>query len=152
MEKTMTKRIFSFFMTAALAALLASCAPTRTPTPGDPASWRGYKQEGKASYYANHYQGKTMANGEPYRKGKLIAAHKEMPFGTKVKVTNLDTGRSVKVVITDRGPFVRGRVIDLSRKAARRVGMIDAGVVPVQVKVIRTAPGSSASGQAVGRR
>lgn len=139
-------------MTVALAGILAGCAPTRTPTPGDPASWRGYKEEGKASYYANHYQGKTMANGQPYRKGKLIAAHKQMPFGTKVMVTNLETGRSVKVVIKDRGPFVRGRVIDLSRKAARRVGMIDAGVVPVQVKVVRTAPGNPAGGSTAGRR
>ena len=147
----MNKLISHLFMTAALTGLLASCAPTRTPTPGDPASWRGYKEEGKASYYANHYQGKTMANGHPYRKGKLIAAHKEMPFGTKVKVTNLDTGRSVKVVISDRGPFVRGRVIDLSRKAARRVGMIDAGVVPVKVKVVKTAPGSASSGSAMHR-
>ncbi|CAN5901571.1 septal ring lytic transglycosylase RlpA family protein [soil metagenome] len=147
----MYKIIFHSVMTAVLAGSLASCAPTRTPTPGNPASWRGYKEEGKASYYANHYQGKTMANGQPYRKGKLIAAHKQMPFGTKVKVTNLDTGRSVKVVITDRGPFVRGRVIDLSRKAARRVGMIDAGVVPVKVKVIRTAPGNSA-GSSTARR
>jgi rare lipoprotein A len=130
---------------------LASCAGTRTPVPGDPASWRGYKEEGKASYYANSYQGKKMANGQPYRKGKMIAAHKEMPFGTKVKVTNLQTGRSVKVVITDRGPFVRGRVIDLSRKAARRLNMLDAGVVPVKVKVVKTAPGGSA-GALAGRR
>jgi rare lipoprotein A len=153
MKNPLHRIITQLILGVALAGWLASCAPTRTPTPGNPASWRGYKEEGKASYYANHYQGKTMANGQPYRKGKLIAAHKEMPFGTKVKVTNLDTGRSVKVEITDRGPFVRGRVIDLSRKAARRVGMIDAGVVPVQVKVIRIAPGGPGGGSSTaGRR
>ena len=78
-----------------------------------------------------------MANGEPYRPGKLTAAHKTLPFGTKVKVTNTQTNASVKVTITDRGPFVAGRVIDLSYKAAKKIGMIEAGVVPVKIKAKR---------------
>lgn len=80
-----------------------------------------------------------MANGDPYRRGKLTAAHKKLPFGTKVKVTNTATNKSVKVKITDRGPFVSGRIIDLSEAAAKRVGLIDAGVAPVKMKVIRPA-------------
>lgn len=78
-----------------------------------------------------------MANGEPYKPQKLTAAHKELPFGTKVKVTNLQTNKSVKVKITDRGPFVKGRIIDLSEAAANRIGSKKAGVVPVKVKVLK---------------
>lgn len=80
-----------------------------------------------------------MANGDRYRRGKLTAAHKTLPFGTKVKVTNLQTKETVKVKITDRGPFVSGRVVDLSEAAAKRVGMLKAGVVPVRVKVVKAA-------------
>lgn len=72
----------------------------------------------------------------------MTAAHKELPFGTIVRVTNLRNGRSVDVRINDRGPFVRGRIVDLSRGAARRVGMIDDGVVPVEVVVLRWGDGA----------
>ena len=82
-----------------------------------------------------------MANGEPYRRGKLTAAHRTLPLGTKVKVTNLKTNKTVKVKITDRGPFVKGRVVDLSEAAAKRLDYIKAGVVPVKVKVLRPASG-----------
>lgn len=78
-----------------------------------------------------------MANGDRYRKGKLTAAHKTLPFGTKVKVTNQQNGKTVKVKITDRGPHVRGRIVDLSRAAANRIDMVEAGTVPVKLKVIR---------------
>ena len=78
-----------------------------------------------------------MANGQPYRKGKLTAAHKTLPFGTKIRVTNQQNGKTVKVKVTDRGPHVKGRIVDLSLKAARRVDLVKAGVAPVKVKVIR---------------
>ncbi|MFD2514075.1 septal ring lytic transglycosylase RlpA family protein [Pontibacter locisalis] len=113
---------------------LASCASS-APSFGE----RGYTEEGKASYYSPKLQGRAMANGQPYRKGKLTAAHKKLPFGTKVKVTNLQTNKSVKVKITDRGPFVKGRIVDLSEAAANRIGSKKAGVVPVKVKVIKPA-------------
>ena len=100
---------------------------------------RGYTEEGKASYYSPKLQGRKMANGDPYRKGKLTAAHKTLPFGTKVKVTNLQTNKAVKVKITDRGPFVKGRIVDLSEAAAKKIGSVQAGVVPVKVKVVRPA-------------
>ena len=98
---------------------------------------RKFTQVGKASYYSNKFQGKKMANGDRYRKGKLTAAHKTLPFGTKVKVTNQQNGKTVKVKITDRGPHVRGRIVDLSRAAANRIDMVEAGTVPVKLKVIR---------------
>ena len=75
-----------------------------------------------------------MANGQKFSQHKLTAAHKTLPLGTKVKVINLMNHQSVKVRITDRGPFVQGRIIDLSKKAAKRIDMIDPGVVQVELK------------------
>ena len=122
------------FLVLVLAICLTSCVGS-SPGFGE----RGYTEEGKASYYSPKLQGRTMANGQPYRRGKLTAAHKKLPFGTKVKITNLQTNKSVKVKITDRGPFVKGRIVDLSEAAAKRIDSKKAGVVPVRVKVIRSA-------------
>lgn len=91
-------------------------------------------QTGGASYYAKKFNGRKTASGEKYRSSKRTAAHKSLPFGTKVKVKNLDNGRSVKVKINDRGPFVTGRIIDLSKKAARKIGMLDEGIATVEIK------------------
>jgi rare lipoprotein A len=91
-------------------------------------------QTGKASFYASSFNGKKTASGEKFRSSKKTAAHRTIPFGTKVKVTNLKTGKSVKVKINDRGPHVSGRVIDLSRKAARKIDMIDQGVANVKIE------------------
>jgi rare lipoprotein A len=91
-------------------------------------------QTGKASYYSKKFNGRRTASGEKFRSSKRTAAHKTLPFGTKVKVTNLQNGKSVKVRINDRGPFVAGRVIDLSRKAARKIGMLEAGVANVKLE------------------
>lgn len=88
---------------------------------------------GKASYYSNKFNGRKTASGETFRNSKKIAAHRTLPFGTKVKVTNLSNGQSVKVRIADRGPFVAGRIIDLSRKAARKIGLVDQGVGTVKI-------------------
>ncbi|UOR04690.1 septal ring lytic transglycosylase RlpA family protein [Hymenobacter aerilatus] len=96
-----------------------------------------FTQTGKASYYADKFNGRKTASGSTYRPGRRTAAHNTLPFGTIVRVTNPSTHRSVKVTITDRGPHVKGRVIDLSRKAARKIGLLDAGVAPVQLKVVR---------------
>ncbi|MBS1745743.1 MAG: septal ring lytic transglycosylase RlpA family protein [Bacteroidetes bacterium] len=91
-------------------------------------------QSGKASYYGDEFVGRPMANGNKFSQHRLTAAHKTLPFGTKVIVINLVNHQRVKVHITDRGPFVTGRIIDLSKKAARRIDMINAGVVPVEIK------------------
>jgi len=104
-----------------LLGLLTSCAPRITET-------------GKASYYADKFNGRKTANGETFRNSKKTAAHKTLPFGTVVKVTNLRNGRSVKVRINDRGPFVAGRHIDLSKKAARKIGMVQEGVGNVKMQ------------------
>ena len=101
--------------------LICSCAPRITET-------------GKASYYADKFNGRKTANGEIFRNRKKTAAHKTLPFGTIVKVTNLRNGRSVKVRINDRGPFVAGRHIDLSKKAARKIGMVQEGVGNVKMQ------------------
>lgn len=90
-------------------------------------------QTGKASYYASKYNGRRTASGEKFRNSKLTAAHKTLPFGTKVKVTNLRNGKTVKVRINDRGPFIPGRIIDLSKKAARRIDMVQEGVGSVKI-------------------
>ncbi len=92
-----------------------------------------------ASWYGPGFNGKRTASGERFRQGQLTAAHKSLPFGTIVRVTNLQNARSVDVRINDRGPFVRGRVIDLSRGAAEQLRMIRTGVVPVEVRVLRLA-------------
>ena len=91
-------------------------------------------ESGKASYYADKFQGRKTANGETFRQRKRTAAHKTLPFGTKVKVTNLTNHKTVKVRINDRGPFVAGRIIDLSKKAARKLSMVDAGVTEVEIR------------------
>ena len=93
--------------------------------------------EGKASYYGGRHHGRKTASGERFNKNDLTAAHKTLPFGTRVKVTNLRNNQVVVVRINDRGPYARGRVIDLSEQAAREVGMIRAGVVPVRLEILK---------------
>ncbi len=93
-------------------------------------------QTGKASYYADRFEGKPTASGEKYRHNKLTAAHKTLPFGTRVRVTNLANQAWVEVVINDRGPFVEDRIIDLSRAAAEKLGFIVQGIAEVKVEVI----------------
>jgi rare lipoprotein A len=90
-------------------------------------------QIGMASFYANKFQGRRTASGEVYRHGALTAAHRSLAFGRKARVTSLSSGRSVVVRINDRGPFVRGRVIDVSLSAARQLGMTSRGIARVRV-------------------
>lgn len=96
-------------------------------------------EKGKASFYADFFQGRKTANGETFRQRKKTAAHKTLPFGTKVKVRNLKNGKTITVRINDRGPFVEGRIIDLSRKAARKLGMVQDGVVQVELRYKKSA-------------
>ncbi|MEM9390958.1 MAG: septal ring lytic transglycosylase RlpA family protein [Bacteroidota bacterium] len=97
----------------------------------------GAYEKGKASYYADKFKGKPTASGAKYMPNKLTAAHKKLPFGTVVKVTNLKNGKSVKVTINDRGPFVKGRIIDLSKAAAKKIDLIKDGVVDVEIRVLQ---------------
>ncbi len=91
---------------------------------------------GKASYYGNEFHGRKTANGEIYDKNKISAAHKSLPFGTMVKVRNLSNNREIVVRINDRGPFVSGRVIDLSYAAAKELDMLRDGVIDVEITII----------------
>jgi len=93
-------------------------------------------QSGIASYYADRYEGKQTASGEKYRHSKLTAAHKSLPFDTKVKVTNLKNRKTIVVRINDRGPFVVGRIIDLSRSAAQVLDFINDGLAEVSIEVV----------------
>lgn len=108
----------------ACVSFLTSCARKITET-------------GKASFYADKFQGRKTASGEIFKQDKLTAAHRTLPFGTKVKVINVANGRSVNVTINDRGPFAAGRIIDVSKKAARKLGMVDAGVASIEIKYKR---------------
>ncbi len=98
---------------------------------------------GYASYYAGKFQGRLTANGERFDTYRFTAAHKTLPFNTIVRVTNMESGDSTYVRINDRGPFVEGRVIDMSRIAASEIGMVGSGVARVKVEVIRIGDGAT---------
>ena len=94
------------------------------------------ERAGIASFYSDALQGRPTASGEPYDATGLTAAHKTLPLGTRVRITNLDNGRTVVVRINDRGPFIAGRVIDLSHAAAARLGMTQAGLAKVELEIL----------------
>jgi rare lipoprotein A len=100
-------------------------------------------QSGKASFYADKFEGAPTASGEKYRHNKLTGAHKTLPFGTKVRVTNLSNNKTVDVVINDRGPWVDNRVIDLSRSAAEKLGFVNQGLADVQIEVLDAGDGKT---------
>lgn len=103
----------------------------------------GQTQSGKASFYADKFEGVPTASGEKYRHSKLTAAHKTLPFGTRVKVTNQSNNKSVEVVINDRGPWVDNRVIDLSKSAAEKLGFINVGLADVTIEVLDAGDGKT---------
>jgi rare lipoprotein A len=105
----------------------------------------GQTQTGKASFYADKFEGSPTASGEKYKHSKLTAAHKSLPFGTKVRVTNLANNESVEVVINDRGPYVDSRIIDLSKSAAEKLKFVNQGLAEVKVEVIDAGDGKSKS-------
>jgi rare lipoprotein A len=98
-------------------------------------------QVGKASFYADKFEGSPTASGEKYRASRLTAAHKTLPFGTKVRVTNLANNESVVVTINDRGPFVEGRIIDVSKSAAERLSFFNQGTTEVKMEIVDATDG-----------
>jgi 3D (Asp-Asp-Asp) domain-containing protein len=110
----------------------------------------GYIERGIASWYGGDFHGRPTARGEIYDQFKLTAAHRLLPLGSVVRVTNAENGRAVEVLINDRGPFIKGRIIDLSYAAAERLGGVDPGTLPVVVEVLRMGKrgASPASGRA----
>jgi rare lipoprotein A len=109
--------------------------------PGKPVE--DYQLEGVASWYGGKFQGRLTANGEVFDTNQLTAAHRELPFGTIVRVTNTTNARTVVVRINDRGPFVDDRVIDLSRAAADLIGLTSAGIAPVTIEILHYEPEST---------
>lgn len=91
---------------------------------------------GPASWYGPGFHGRQTANGERFDQNAMTAAHKSLPFGTKLRVTNKDNGKSVVVRVNDRGPYAGGRVLDLSKGAAGKIGMLNSGVASVKIEVI----------------
>lgn len=108
-------------------------------------------QYGVASWYGPGFRSRLTASGTRFDPSQLTAAHRTLPLGTRVKVTNLKNGRSVVVKVTDRGPYVRGRLIDLSRAAAERLGFSHRGVAPVRVAVVPKSDASSRTSRAASK-
>ena len=119
------------FLSILLISLLAGCAGHRHPPETAP------PLQGLASWYGKKFQGRLTANGERFDMRRLTAAHRTLPFGTRVRVTNLENGRMVIVRINDRGPFVAGRIIDLSFAAGKKIGIIGTGVAPVRLEILK---------------
>ena len=116
------------FLVVAGVVVLLACAPVGR---------RGWVQYGLASWYGPGFHGKRTASGEIFNMYKLTAAHNFLPFGTIVEVTNLTNGKKVRVRINDRGPSIKGRIIDLSYAAAKKIDLIGPGVAKVRLRVIR---------------
>ena len=120
-------------MIGSLLGLLSGCSGLPF---GQSSDHPDYSAEGKASYYGARHHGKRTASGERFDQNQLTAAHRTLPFGSRVRVTNLHNDKSVLVRINDRGPYARSRLIDLSQKAAEQLDMLRAGVVPVRVESV----------------
>ena len=144
----------SYLVAALTCAMLFGCAqlerapepapptpePTVPPPPAPPSSGDtaiSTQQRGRISIYGNDFAGRKTASGEPFDPKALTMAHRTLPFGTRVRVTNLENQRSVEVVVNDRGPFVSGRIADLSEAAARRIGMVADGVVEALLDILQ---------------
>ena len=122
-------------------AFLAGCStavvttrPAPVPAPGPPAE--GHEEVGVASWYGTQHHGKRTASGELFDMNQLTAAHRSLPFGTRLRVINRDNNRSTEVRVNDRGPFVKGRILDVSYAAARQLGALGSGTFPVRLRII----------------
>lgn len=116
-----------------------SVEPSTAPgAPPEAETGAGLSERGALSFYGNAFLGKRTASGEVFDPERLTMAHRTLPFGTRVRVTNLENQRSVEVIVNDRGPFVRGRIADLSPEAARQIGMVVDGVVEGLLVVLQT--------------
>jgi len=119
---------------AALAALLMAAPTGQGPAFAD--TLPDWIQQGRVSWYGPGFHGRVTANGETFDTHQLTMAHRSLPFGSEVRVTNLENGRSVVLRVNDRGPYVRGRIADLSRAAADELGFADDGVVRARIELL----------------
>jgi len=124
------QRLIIFLVSAAI--LGCSGAPTKRGAD----AWMGYTEKGKASFYADKHQFQKTASGARYKHDLKTAAHRTIPFGSKIEVTNINNGKSVVVVVNDRGPFVNGRIVDLSKSAFSSIGNTSLGLINVQIEVV----------------
>ena len=115
-------------------ALLLAIQPTMGPAFADRPARSAYVERGEASWYGPGFHGKKTASGEIYDQRDMTAAHRKLPLGTEVVVTNLENGRKVEVEINDRGPYANGRIIDLSRAAGKKLGIISDGTAEVRIE------------------
>ena len=130
MKKSFKTWIFFIFI---FSTILSSCSLPVSREPYAP----GYIERGIASWYGEEFHGRSTSSGEIYDMHALTAAHKLMPLGTVAKVTNLENGRSVIVKINDRGPFIDDRIIDLSYGSAGAIDMVETGLAPVEIEVLK---------------
>ena len=129
-----------FPLTLLISLIACSLPPTRvTVSPPAPSEGRA-TQTGIASWYGPGFHGRATASGAIYDQHEVTAAHQTLPLGARVMVTNLDNGRSTEVTINDRGPFAKGRILDLSYAAAQTLGMIGPGTIPVRIEVLDSGP------------
>jgi rare lipoprotein A (peptidoglycan hydrolase) len=128
--------------------LSPSNVPIPVPRPAEAAvDLVVYREIGAASWYGPGFHGRETASGEVFDQRGLTAAHRRLPLGTRVTVTNLENGRSVTVAINDRGPYARGRMIDLSKAAAGKLGMVEDGIVRVRIEATRQQMAAADSGR-----
>ena len=117
--------------------LVAGCGGTAVFVAEPEVARTGHEvQKGKASFYHDSLHGNPTASGEPYDRNALTAAHRSLPFGTEILVRNLKNGRTVRVTVNDRGPFVSGRIVDLSRRAAERIALVQDGITDVTLEIV----------------
>jgi len=140
------RSLWLIFLFPVLVFLLNSCAPKKiTHPPYEPGKEIRYRETGIASWYGEDFHGRKTANGETYDMHAMTAAHRTLPFNTRVRVTNLDNGRKTELRINDRGPFVPGRIIDLSQRGAKEIEMLGPGTARVIVEAVGFAPGAAQS-------
>jgi rare lipoprotein A len=142
---SIVRTVSRFSPAVMIAVFCAGCATAPRPSPPPPVT--GPTLTGVASWYGPGFNGHRTSSGEIYDQNALTAASTLFPLGTRLRVTNLNNGRSVDVAINDHGPFMKGRSLDVSRQAARRLGLIGVGTAPVRMEVLRTPPGGAAIGQ-----
>lgn len=133
------KPVFKYGVIAAALVATEACAGNPPPMAAVDAGW---EDVGEASWYGPGFHGNRTASGEVYDMEAMTAAHKRLPFGARVRVLNMDNGREIEVRINDRGPFARGRIIDLSRAAAREIGMLGSGTARVRISVLEQTTGA----------
>jgi rare lipoprotein A len=160
-RKTFSNWIIYIGLICFLMSVASSCSlrsPQPAATPGKPKPYRvgktwyypvsnatNFRQKGNASWYGQKFHGKKTSSGETYNMYAMTAAHKTLPLGTYVRVHNLNNSKSIEVRVNDRGPFVRGRIIDLSYSAAKELDIVGPGTAPVEIVALGK-PGSSGSG------